>query len=150
MYPHCKSKQETEEVVNMTKFFPLGKRPIDGGNIDGQYSTLPLKEYIRQSNENKFVMVQIEDKEAIPHIDAIVKTEGVDAIFIGPGDLSQSIEEPGEIQNPEILETIEKVAEACKKYKKPWGIPVSHRNLSGMDLYIIRFSACQNCRTAGA
>ena len=125
MYPHCKNKKEAEKVVSQTKFFPVGRRPIDGGNLDGEFCTIPLKEYTQQSNENKFLMVQIEDKEAIPHIDDIVKTEGIDAVFVGPGDLSHSFGRPGEVGIPEILKVIQKVAESCKKYKKQWGIPVS-------------------------
>ncbi len=129
MYPHCKSKKEAEELVKTVKFYPVGKRPIDGGNIDGDYCTIPPKEYIANSNENKFVMVQIEDKEAIDEIDEIVKTKGIDGIFVGPGDLSQSFGTPGETDSPAINEVIKKVADACRRYNKPWGLPVSKENI---------------------
>ena len=125
MYPHCKNEREAEELVSIAKFYPVGKRPLDGGNIDANFCNMPLKEYMTYSNENKFVMVQIEDKEAIGQIDGIVKTDGIDIVFIGPGDLSQSFGTPGETNNPKIREVIEKVAESCKKNNKPWGLPVS-------------------------
>ena len=129
MYPHCKSKEEAEELVRIAKFYPLAKRPVDGGNIDGDFCNIPLKEYMTYSNENKFIMVQIEDKEAIEHIDGIVKTNGIDIIFVGPGDLSQSLGMPGEINRPEICKVIDEVAKACKKHNKPWGLPVSEESI---------------------
>lgn len=129
MYPHCKSKKEAEELVRMAKFYPVGRRPLDGGNIDGGYCTIPLKDYMAHSNEHKFVMAQIEDKEAIEYIEEIAKIEGIDIIFVGPGDLSQSFGIPGETNNSQILKIIDKVARACKKYHKPWGLPVSKENI---------------------
>ena len=119
IYPHCKSKEEAGQLVKNTKFYPLGCRPVDGGNIDGSYCNLPFKEYIAKSNENKFVMAQIEDKEAIDEIDEIVKVDGIDIIFIGPGDLSQSFGIPGEMNNSTIAGAIDKIANTCKKYNKP-------------------------------
>lgn len=129
MYPHCKSKEEAEELVGIAKFHPVGKRPLDGGNIDGDYCTMPLKEYMAYSNENKFIMVQIEDKEAIERIEGIVKTNGLDIIFIGPGDLSQSLGMPGKTDSAEIHKVIEAVGNACAKYNKPWGLPVSKKSI---------------------
>jgi 4-hydroxy-2-oxoheptanedioate aldolase len=129
IYPHCKSKEEAEQLVKNTKFYPLGSRPVDGGNIDGSYCNLPFKEYVAQSNENKFVMAQIEDKEAVDEIDEIVKVDGIDIIFIGPGDLSQSFGIPGEMSNSTITGAIDKIAGTCKKYNKPWGLPVSEDNI---------------------
>lgn len=46
MYPHCKSREEAQELVKIAKFYPIGKRPVDGGNMDGVYCTIPLREYM--------------------------------------------------------------------------------------------------------
>ena len=45
MYPHCMDEEEARNVVKMTKFAPVGRRPIDGGNLDGRFCSIPAKEY---------------------------------------------------------------------------------------------------------
>ena len=125
MYPHCMSPQEAAQAVWTLKFHPIGRRPIDGGNIDGDFCTLPLAEYVARSNEQKFLAVQIEDKEAVEHIEAIAATAGIDIVFIGPGDLSHSLGVPGQAEHPLIGEAIERVEAACQRHGKHWGLPVS-------------------------
>ena len=63
MVPHLMSLQEAKQIVNMTRFHPQGRRPLDGGNADGKYCRVPLKEYLEQSNRERFVIFQIEDPE---------------------------------------------------------------------------------------
>jgi len=131
MIPHCKSGEEAREIGQMTRFHPLGRRPLDGGNSDGNYCLLPLPEYLRQANENTFIVVQVEDPEAIDEIEAIAAAPGVDAIFVGPGDLSHGLGVPGQINHPEIRRTIERVAAACAANGKYWGLPVSPATAPG-------------------
>ena len=69
-------------------------------------------------------MIQIEDKEALDCLDEIAAVEGIDAFFVGPGDLSASLGVYGEADSPVMEDAIRKVAEAAKKYGKWWGIPV--------------------------
>ena len=129
MYPHCMDPCEAARAVRLTRFQPIGLRPVDGGNIDGDFCTVPLTDYMAHANSQKFVIVQIEDKEAIEHIDAIVATEGIDAVFVGPGDLSQSLGVPGQADDPRIVEAIEAVAAACAKHGKHWGVPTDEENI---------------------
>ena len=58
------------------------------------------------------------------NVDSIAVVEGIDVIFIGPVDLSQSYGVVSELDHPLIQKAIEKVAFTCKKYKKSWGLPV--------------------------
>ena len=125
MHPHCMNAEEAREVVQKTRFMPVGRRPIDGGNIDGMFCSTTPKEYTAAANANKFVSVQIEDKEAIEHIDSIVAVDNIDFIYVGPGDLSHSLGSVGDMGHPEVQKTFEKVAEACKKHGKAWGTSVS-------------------------
>jgi len=125
MYPHCMDEAEAAQAVRTVRFHPLGRRPIDGGNLDGEFCLIPPADYVAQSNREKFLIVQIEDKEALDHIEAIVRTDGIDAVFVGPGDLSHSLGEPGRADHPRIVKAIEAVAEACRKHNKHWGVPLS-------------------------
>ncbi len=123
MVPHCMSGAEAAEIVKTTRFQPLGMRPLDGGNADGPYCMRPVKEYLSFSNEQRFVLVQIEDKEAVDCMEDIVATDGIDVIFLGPGDLSHSYGVPGEYDHPLVLEAIDKLAALCAKHKRWWGMP---------------------------
>jgi 4-hydroxy-2-oxoheptanedioate aldolase len=125
MVPHCMSGREAREIGRATRFQPLGRRALDGGNCDGLYCLVPVKDYLRLANENTFVVVQIEDPEALDHIDDIVKAPGVDVIFIGPGDLSHGLGDPGNIGHPRIQDAIMEVARACRRHNKHWGLPVT-------------------------
>ena len=102
MVPHLMSLEEAKEIVRMTRFQPLGLRPVDGGNADGLYCRFDFREYIRFANENRMVIVQIEDPEPLSELDEICKVPGIDMIFFGPGDFSHAIGHPAEFDHPEI------------------------------------------------
>jgi len=131
MVPHCMSGQESHWIGKQTKFQPLGRRALDSGNSDGAYCLIPLADYLKHCNENTFTVVQIEDPEALEQIDAIVAAPGVDGVFVGPGDLSHALGVPGQFQDPRIRDTVEKVAVACKKHGKHWGLPMNAETAPG-------------------
>ncbi|MFN7924268.1 MAG: aldolase/citrate lyase family protein [Bryobacteraceae bacterium] len=125
MVPHCKSAAEAAEIGQATRFQPLGRRALDSGNVDGAYCLIPMHDYLRLANENTFVVVQIEDPEALDQIDEIASAPGVDVLFVGPADLTHALGVPGQFNDPRLTKAIEDVAAACKKYGKHWGLPVS-------------------------
>jgi len=118
IYPHLMSFEEAKKVVYFTKFYPVGRRPIDGGNADAKYCQIEIKDYIKQANQERFVMVQVEDPEILPDLENIAQLKGIDIIFFGPGDFSQGIGDPGNFENPQITKTRAKIGEVCKKYNK--------------------------------
>ena len=113
MIPHCKNAKMVREIIQQTKFHPLGKRGVDGVSGDSLFGTITPSEYMRQANEKTFIMVQIEDVEAIDEIEAIAAINGVDIIFIGPADLSHSLGVPGDLKNHKIRETIRRTIKTC-------------------------------------
>ncbi|SDC47481.1 HpcH/HpaI aldolase family protein [Niabella drilacis] len=118
MVPHIMSLQDAAGVVHMTRFHPLGRRPIDGGNADGGYTNMDFQEYLATANRERFVILQIEDPEPLKDLDAIAQLEGYDMLFFGPGDFSQGIGAPGNFSHPELLEARKKVAAAARRYGK--------------------------------
>lgn len=118
MIPHLMSLEEAKEIVHTTRFQPLGRRPVDGGNADGLYCRLDFRDYIRFANENRMVIVQIEDPEPLAELDAICRLPGIDMIFFGPGDFSHAIGCPGELDHPEIRRVRRLIAETAHKYGK--------------------------------
>jgi len=129
MVPHIMSLEDAKNVVWMTRFHPIGRRPIDGGNSDGGYTALDINEYLEQSNKQRFIVLQIEDPEPLDDLEAIADLEGYDMLFFGPGDFSQGIGAPGQWNHPKLLETRELVAKVARKYGKYAGTVGSLNNL---------------------
>ncbi len=118
MVPHLMNLQEAKEIVKTTRFYPVGRRPLDGGNADGKYCRVPISEYIEQSNCERFVVLQIEDPEPLDELEEIAALDGYDMLFFGPGDFSHSIGDPGNFANPLLLETQKRVAAVANKHGK--------------------------------
>ncbi|CAL1520739.1 aldolase/citrate lyase family protein [Chitinophaga sp. MM2321] len=129
MVPHIMGLEDARKVIQMTRFHPIGRRPIDGGNTDGAYTSLDFNDYLKQANEERFIVLQIEDVEPLDELEAIAALEGFDMLFFGPGDFSQSIGAPGDWQNPKIIETRKRVAEVANKHGKFAGTVGSTDNL---------------------
>ncbi|MBQ6979530.1 MAG: aldolase [Clostridia bacterium] len=121
MIPHLMSLEEAKRVVYYTKFYPIGRRPIDGGNADGNYCLTDGNEYMKQANEERFNVVQIEDPEPLKDLDAICELEGIDMIFFGPADFSQGIGKPNDFSNPELMRVKELIAKTARKNGKMAG-----------------------------
>ena len=118
LVPHIMGLEDAKQVIEMTRFHPIGRRPIDGGNADGAYTNLDFGEYLQQANAQRFVVLQIEDPEPLKDLEAIAALEGYDMLFFGPGDFSQGIGAPGEWNHPQLIEARKLVAEAANKYGK--------------------------------
>ena len=118
MIPHLMSLAEAEEIARTVRFHPIGRRPVDGGNADGMYCKLPFKDYIKFMNENRLIIVQIEDPEPLSELDKICQVPGIDMIFFGPGDFSHAIGHPAEFDHPEVERARKRVLETAHKYGK--------------------------------
>ena len=118
MVPHIMSAEDARQVVRMTRFHPVGRRPVDGGNADGAYCTIEFKEYLRQANQERFVVVQIEDPEPLDELDQIASIDGIDMLFFGPGDFSHGIGAPGEWNHPKLIDARKRVVDTALAHGK--------------------------------
>lgn len=117
MVPHLMSLEEAKQIVYYTKFHPIGRRPIDGGNADGKYCLVDTQTYIKEANEQRFTVVQIEDPEPLSDLEEICALPGIDMIFYGPADFAQGIGSPLG-NDPRIEQTRALVAKTARKYGK--------------------------------
>ena len=117
MVPHLMSLEEAKKIVYYTKFHPIGRRPVDGGNADGAYCLISGKDYMEQANRERFTVVQIEDPEPMEELEEICKLPGIDMIFFGPADFSQGIGAPNS-NDPRIDEARRLIAKTARKYGK--------------------------------
>ncbi len=118
MVPHLMSVQDARLVVRQTRFHPLGRRPLDGGNADGAYCMVPLDQYVSEANQQRLVIVQIEDPEPMAELDAIAQVPGIDMLFFGPGDFSQGIGHTGEMGHSRVIEARRQIAQTAARYGK--------------------------------
>ena len=118
MVPHLMSLKEAKEIVYFTKFHPIGRRPLDGGNADGKFCLLDPLEYIKQANEERFVVVQIEDPEPLAELEEICALDGIDMIFFGPADFTQGLGVPCDFSDERVAKTRELVAKTAIKHGK--------------------------------
>ena len=127
IWPHCRSVEEARAFVRMAKFRPLGLRGMGGGRDSG-YGTAELAEYLDRANAETLLGVMIEDAEGVEAVDGIAAVEGIDLLFVGPGDLAHSygVERDGghPIMQPRVLEAYDRVGEACRTHGKVMGTAV--------------------------
>ena len=121
MIPHVSTAAKASGIVEAIKFPPLGERGMDGTGLDNRFDLPDGDEYTEAANRETFLVVQIETPEAVANVEAIAAVKGVEALFVGPGDLGLRIRNGDSDLSLELA--IEKVAEAAAKYGKPWGLP---------------------------
>jgi 2-keto-3-deoxy-L-rhamnonate aldolase RhmA len=123
MVPMIATAEDAQKLVNWAKFSPIGERGLGGRGAHTDYldAAADPVSYMKEANEEVLTIAQIELAEAIENIDAIAAVKGLDALLIGPADLSNSLGVNGEFNHPVMDEAILKVAEAAKKHNKVFG-----------------------------
>jgi 4-hydroxy-2-oxoheptanedioate aldolase len=111
--PQVTSGVMAKACVQAARFYPEGERGVCRFVRAANYSSMPREEYFSKANEI-LVIIQLEGKEAIQDIDNILKVEGIDILFIGPYDLSQSLGVPGQINNPVVIEAMNDIVKRAQ------------------------------------
>jgi 2-dehydro-3-deoxyglucarate aldolase/4-hydroxy-2-oxoheptanedioate aldolase len=123
MLPRVAHPDEVRAVVEAMKFPPLGRRGYDGIHAEADYGRIPAAEYLATANAQNFLVVQIEEPEVVPHLDAIAAMPGVDVLFVGPGDLTLGLGKFGQLDAPEVRAVLQDVVAACQRHGKVAAIP---------------------------
>jgi len=124
LVPHVTTAEQAEAIVYQTRFHPLGRRSLDGAGVDNDYGANSVEEYMRFMNEEVLIGVQIEDPEAMEHLDNIARVRGIDMLFFGPADFSQGLGKPGQVNALEVEDARRKVAEVAAAHGKCAGTGV--------------------------
>ena len=120
MIPHVSTPEKARMLVDSVKFPPIGDRGLDNAGLDADYHIHDPDEYVAWANRETFLCVQIETPEGIHNVEAIAAVEGIDMIFVGPGDLGLRLRQSGEMT---LDEAWARVAEACQKHGVAFGGP---------------------------
>ena len=100
--PQIENAKQAKKAVKYARFYPYGERGVCRFVSAADYSAKDRNEYFK-SSKDLLVILQLEGVQAISNLDEILEVEGIDIIFIGPYDLSQSLGVPGDIKNPKVL-----------------------------------------------
>jgi len=120
MIPQVNSALEAAAAVRRSKFPPAGVRGVGVARANRYGAT--LSEYLAEADTHSAVIVQVEHIDAVHNLEQILDTDGVDAILVGPYDLSASLGKAGKISDPEVRAAIARVRQVCLARQFPMGI----------------------------
>jgi 2-keto-3-deoxy-L-rhamnonate aldolase RhmA len=131
--PHVNSAEDAQRAVSAVKFGPGDNRGVAAGTRpDGYGLSKSMDEFMKHSNEQTLVCVQLEHAAAVENVDEILAVEGVDVFFIGPSDLSQSMGHPGDPNAEPVKNAIERTLLKITSAGKIPGMPASMDNLDAI------------------
>jgi 2-keto-3-deoxy-L-rhamnonate aldolase RhmA len=117
--PQVETADEAAEVVRLARYAPDGERGMGLGRAHGYGFT--FSEYLANANQQTTIVVQVEHARAVANIEGIAAVKGLDAVFLGPYDLSASLGHPGNIGHPTVVAAIDRVTEVCQAAGMPLG-----------------------------
>ena len=107
--PEVTTAEDARNSVAACKFPPVGNRGAFGSWPHFGYRPMPAAEARKAINEATLLVLMLESKAAVDHVEAIAAVPGVDVIHIGTNDLSTDLGHPGELTHPDVLAAIERV-----------------------------------------
>jgi 4-hydroxy-2-oxoheptanedioate aldolase len=110
--PQISCAEDVQAAIEHAKFAPLGMRGVCRYVRAAEYSSMNKADYFRCANE-VLLIIQIEGQAALDNLDEILAVKGIDIVFVGPYDLSQSLGVPGEVEHPLVVEKMRQIVEAC-------------------------------------
>ena len=117
MAPMTETVEQAENLVYYSKYPPIGNRGFTSAANNG-YKGGKHEDILQEANARVMTIAQIETKLGVENAEKIAAVNGIDALLIGPNDLSIDLGIPGDLNNPIEIEAIKTVATACKKHEK--------------------------------
>jgi len=121
MFPMVETVEQARRIVNSAKYPPMGRRGAAFGVAHDDYAGTDILATMRAANEQGLLIAQIETRAGLENVDAIAAVEGIDVLWIGQFDLSNSLGIPGEFDHPEFQSAVDRVLAACKTHNKAAG-----------------------------
>ena len=118
--PHVNSAEDAARAVHFGKYPPEGGRSV-GFSRANRYGAR-FQENVETANAETVIVAQVEHIDGVRAIEAVLDVGGVDAVFVGPYDLSASLGKPGRIQDPDVRDALRTLSAACARRRVPAGI----------------------------
>jgi 2-dehydro-3-deoxyglucarate aldolase len=119
LIPFVQNADEAARAVASTRYPPEGMRGLAGMSRGSKFGTVP--DYARTANKTVGAVLQLESPAAVGELERIAAVPGVDALFLGPGDLSASLGHAGNTTHPDVMAVMADAARRCKAVGKPVG-----------------------------
>jgi 2-keto-3-deoxy-L-rhamnonate aldolase RhmA len=117
--PQVNTAEQAANVVRFARYAPEGARGVGLARAHGYGQR--FREYLETANSETAVIVQAEHVQAVENIESIVRVPGVDAVLLGPYDLSASLGKMGQIDDPAVVAAIRRVTDVCRAAGMPLG-----------------------------
>lgn len=128
LVPYVQNAQEAQAAVLATRYPPEGIRGMSAATRATRFGRIP--DYAQRCHEQLCLLVQVETVEALTQIESIAAVDGVDGIFIGPGDLAASMGLAGQLKHPRLLQSIDQAIARIVACQKAAGILTADRELA--------------------
>ena len=112
--PYCETVAEAKEVVGAAKWRPLKGELLRKAVDSGEFPSQATKDYLEARNRNNVCIVGIESVPAIENLENILKVGGIDAIFVGPNDLSITLGIPDQYDHPDYEAALREIISKCQ------------------------------------
>ena len=119
LVPFVQNADEARAAVAACRYPPDGVRGMAAMGRASRFGTVP--DFFRAANRSVGLIVQLETATAIERVDEIASVEGIDALFIGPGDLSGTMGFVGQLTHPEVIALTRRAVQRAKALGKPIG-----------------------------
>ncbi|MFJ5770415.1 HpcH/HpaI aldolase/citrate lyase family protein [Psychrobacillus sp. NPDC093180] len=123
--PQIDNVNEVKEIVDKSKYHPQGSRGLTFAHRAAKFGNTP-KDYLEEENLATTVAVHIETVGAFEDVEAICTVDGLDVVFIGPLDLSVSLELEANYIDGSLADPVKRIVDACRENHKIPGIAVSN------------------------
>jgi 4-hydroxy-2-oxoheptanedioate aldolase len=120
LIPYVETEEEARNAVAYTRYPPKGVRGFAGGARASLFGR--VQDYPHRCEDEICVLIQIESRKGLENIEAIAAVDGIDGLFIGPGDLSASLGHLGDFTHPEVAAAIDGAITRIRKAGKAPGI----------------------------
>ena len=117
--PYCETVEQVKEVVAATKWRPLKGELADKAVNTGEFPSPATKEYLEDRNRNNVCIIGIESVPAISNLENILEVDGIDAVFVGPNDLSITLGVPDQYDHPDYEAALREVISKCQAAETP-------------------------------
>ena len=122
MVPMVESAAQAREIVNATRYPPVGRRGAAFGVAHDDYEGGAVADKIAAANERTMVIALVETAEGIRNVDEIAAVEGVDVVWLGHFDLTNFMGIPAQFQHPDYLAAVDKLLAAANRHGKAAGM----------------------------
>jgi 2-dehydro-3-deoxyglucarate aldolase/4-hydroxy-2-oxoheptanedioate aldolase len=125
MIPMVESEAQARLIVQSAKYPPVGRRGAAFGVAHDDYSGGDILAKMAQANDNLLLIAQIETVAGLAEAGKIAALDGIDVLWIGHFDLTNSMGIPGQFDHPDYLKAVERVVTVCQRYGKAAGMMVA-------------------------